>query len=80
MADTTVITPPQCEARTGVTPGDFGFQPVRCDQTRGLRTLVDGAGKAHHFCPAAGHAENVAIKNGAIAQLVTVRPIYEGMD
>lgn len=73
---------PKCEARTGYTPGAFGFRPTPCDQTRGLRALVDNDGKVHYFCPAVGHGEAVAVSNGAIAQFTAMRPrvVFEGMD
>ncbi len=84
MTDTaTASPPPTCEARTGFTPGEFGFLPTPCGQTRGLRVLVDGQGRNHYFCAAAGHGESVAISNGAMRQfgaMPTNRPMYEGMD
>ena len=77
----TVTTEPTCEARTGFTAGAFGFEAKPCGQTRGLRVLVDGTGVSHHCCPAAGHAESVAMRFGAIRQLMAARsPMYEGMD
>jgi hypothetical protein len=71
---TTPPTPaePTCQARTGLTPGAFGFIPVPCEQTRGLRVLIDAAGEVHRFCPAAGHAEAVAMRFGAIRQLMAM--------
>lgn len=71
----------RCEARTAVRPGAFGFEPVACEQSRGLRVLTDAAGTDHYFCPASGHAESVALRYGAIRQLRASRsPMYEGMD
>lgn len=68
MIASTVTAPPRCEARTGVTPGAFGFDPVPCGQTRGLRSVVTERGETHYFCAAVGHGEAVALRNGAIRQ------------
>lgn len=84
MTDTATPAPatPKCEARTGVTPGAFGFTPTPCEATRGLRALIDAAGDTHWFCPAGGHAEAVALRFGAIRQLKAQSraPMYEGME
>lgn len=48
-----------CDANTGVTPGDFGFEPVVCDGHVGLRDFVDARGFLRHYCPATGHREQV---------------------
>lgn len=79
MPDTTTATP-QCEGRTGVTPGEFRLVPVGCDQTRGLRVLIDGAGTIHRYCGAAGHAESVALRFGAIRQLMASHAHDEAHD
>jgi len=80
MTDTAAATP-QCEARTGVTPGAFGFVATPCNAARGLRSFVDGQGVTHHFCPAPGHGEAVALRHGVIRQFTAqFRPMYEGMD
>jgi hypothetical protein len=62
---TPVAVEARCEAKTGYVPGEFRMEPVRCDQTRGLRSFVDGQGTTHWFCPAVGHMEAVALRNGA---------------
>lgn len=81
MTDTATATPPSCEARTRYVPGAFGFEPQPCGQSRGLRVLTDATGAAHYFCAASGHAESVAMRFGAIRQLMAARsPMYEGMD
>lgn len=88
MTDTATATPiePTCEAHTGLVPGDFGFKPTACVQTRGLRILIDGAGDVHRFCSAVGHAESVAMRFGAIRQLMVMdrhdddHDLYERFD
>ena len=76
--DTAVAAEPRCEARTGFTPGAFRFEPVPCNATRGLRSFTDAQGTVHRYCPAAGHAESVAIRFGSIHKVG--RQMYEGME
>lgn len=53
---------PVCEAKTGALPGAYGFEPVYCLQTRGLRSTFDANGHRHFFCAAQGHAANVRLQ------------------
>jgi hypothetical protein len=41
---------PTCDARTGEQAGDYGFTPLWCHQTRGLRSYVDRTGMVRRFC------------------------------
>lgn len=39
-----------CDARTGEKAGDYGFTPLWCHQTRGLRSYTDRSGLVRRFC------------------------------
>lgn len=55
----------RCSAVTGRRVTDYGFEPLRCHQTHGIRFLVAADGSRHAYC--ARHRLQVA---GQVARSV----------
>jgi hypothetical protein len=48
-----------CDATIGEDPGDFGFVPRVCRQSRYVRTFVTTGGIRVGYCPIPGHESSV---------------------
>lgn len=78
MTHETITT--RCEARTGVTPGAFGFEPTRCSTAIGLREFVNAQAETHRFCGAPGHEDNVRLRFGGIGAMQPPRKASAGCE
>lgn len=62
-----VPDPVTCDGRTGYMPraGGWGFHPINCDQSVGLTSFRDAAGRTRHHCSRAGHRASAVRRYGA---------------
>lgn len=53
-----------CEARTGEAPDDYGYRPLWCRTSIGLREFFDAQGTVRRYCAAVGHKAAVEGRYG----------------